>query len=177
MTPQINPTNRLWACLSPLTSLHACELFDLTRENRSHLRTWLPWADHIAAVQDTEKFVRTALEKVASGTELHYIVTSEGRAAGVVSVIDIELGSGTVGYWIGQPFEGKGYMTAAVQEVKRICFQEKGFTHLNLEYLQGNTRSARVAARCGFLPIATIKGGAMLHGQTLDRIINRCHRS
>jgi len=162
------------AQLIPLALTDAPELFALTYGSRAHLRTWLPWVDHVLQPEDTERFVALSMSEVEQGKALHYAIRVNGALAGIISVIDIEQNTGTVGYWIGQDFQGHGYMTAALEQLKHLCFDERNFRHLNLEYLEGNARSAQVAIRCDFFPVATIPQGAFLYGRALDRIISRC---
>lgn len=157
--------------LVPLDVTHSPILFDLTDRNRDHLRAWLPWVDHIRALQDTQGFVENALSKTASGVESHYIMMADDQPLGIIGLIDIKDGSGSVGYWIDRAHGRRGLTSAALEQLKTIAFNELGLNRLRLEYLEGNEASARVAARCGFRCVQTIPKATTLHGVALDRFV------
>ena len=54
-----------------------------------------------------------------------------------------------VGFWLGAPHRGKGYMPEAVHAVVDWAF-ERGAARVEWECLVGNTPSAAVARKCGF---------------------------
>lgn len=55
-----------------------------------------------------------------------------------------------IGYWIGVPFWGKGYVPEAVQELIRYSFEELELTTLWCGYFDENSQSKRVGEKCGF---------------------------
>ena len=55
-----------------------------------------------------------------------------------------------VGYWLGVPYWGKGYMTEAVKEVLRYAFEDLVIKKVWAGYYDGNLRSKRVQEKCGF---------------------------
>jgi RimJ/RimL family protein N-acetyltransferase len=54
-----------------------------------------------------------------------------------------------VGFWLGDPHRGKGYMPEAVHAVLDWVFQ-RGAGSVEWECIVGNTASASVARKCGF---------------------------
>lgn len=56
-----------------------------------------------------------------------------------------------LGYWIGKPFWGRGYMPEAVMELLRHGFEDLGMTTIWCGYYDGNTKSKRVQEKVGFL--------------------------
>lgn len=57
-----------------------------------------------------------------------------------------------IGYWLGVPFWGKGYMPEAVREIQRYAFCDLGMSRLWCGYYAGNEKSRRVQEKCGFHP-------------------------
>lgn len=55
-----------------------------------------------------------------------------------------------VGYWIGVPFWGNGYIPEAVARLQKYAFTELGCTALWCAYYDGNAKSKRVQEKCGF---------------------------
>lgn len=56
-----------------------------------------------------------------------------------------------LGYWIGKPFWGNGYVPEAAQEIIRHGFEDLGMTAIWCGYYDGNIKSKRVQEKCGFI--------------------------
>ncbi len=56
----------------------------------------------------------------------------------------------TMGYWIGEPYAGQGYMTRAVKAVARHAFDELRLRRIEAACLPANERSRRLLERVGF---------------------------
>lgn len=55
-----------------------------------------------------------------------------------------------LGYWLGKPFWGRGYMPEAVKEILRHGFEDLGMTTIWCGYYDGNQKSKRVQEKTGF---------------------------
>ncbi len=55
-----------------------------------------------------------------------------------------------IGYWIGVPFWGKGYIPEAVRVLQKFAFEELKVTAMWCGYYDGNEKSRRVMEKCGF---------------------------
>lgn len=58
-------------------------------------------------------------------------------------------GAPEIGYWIGVPFWGKGYIPEAVRALIARCFGE-GAPSVWCAHFEGNDKSRRVIEKCGF---------------------------
>ena len=56
-----------------------------------------------------------------------------------------------LGYWLGKPFWGKGYMSESAREIIRHAFEELGMTTIWCGYYEGNYKSKRVQEKLGFI--------------------------
>ena len=56
-----------------------------------------------------------------------------------------------LGYWLGKPFWGRGYMPEAATELLRHGFETLGMTTIWCGYYDGNYKSKRVQEKVGFL--------------------------
>lgn len=63
-----------------------------------------------------------------------------------------------IGYWIGVPFWGNGYIPEAVRRLQEYAFMELGCTAIWCGYYDGNEKSKRVQEKCGFLYHHTERG-------------------
>ena len=72
------------------------------------------------------------------------IMRGHGNGQGSLSPEEAE-----IGYWIGVPFWGQGYIPEAVRFLIRRCF-EKGAERVWCSHFAGNDKSRRVIEKCGF---------------------------
>ena len=56
-----------------------------------------------------------------------------------------------LGYWLGKPFWGRGYMPEAAAELLRHGFETLGMTTVWCGYYEGNEKSRRVQEKLGFV--------------------------
>ena len=56
-----------------------------------------------------------------------------------------------LGYWIGKPFWGRGYVPEAAKEIIRHGFEDLGMSTIWCGYYDGNSKSKRVQEKVGFI--------------------------
>ena len=56
-----------------------------------------------------------------------------------------------IGYWIGVPFWGNGYIPEAIRALQRRAFTELGCAAMWCGYYDGNEKSKRAQEKCGFV--------------------------
>lgn len=56
-----------------------------------------------------------------------------------------------VGYWIGVPFWGNGYIPEAVRMIQKHAFEDLGYKGMWCVYYDGNEKSRRCQEKCGFI--------------------------
>ena len=111
--------------------------------------TWTPHTD----VSFTHVLLR-AWEKQSKASDCYHwaIVLKEGNILIGDVMVDHADGyqeSGSVGYCLGKAWWGKGFMTEALSEVLRYCFEEVGFYRINGSHAAKNIGSSRVMEKCG----------------------------
>ena len=101
---------------------------------------------------------RDVIRNVLSGKEAYAVcLKTDGKAIGTV---ELKLNGHTdmterddeceLGYWLGKPFWGQGFMPEAVKEMLRHAFENIGMTKVWVGYYEGNTKSKRVQEKVGF---------------------------
>lgn len=56
-----------------------------------------------------------------------------------------------IGFWLGVPYWGNGYIPEAVKRVLTYCFEELAVENIWCGYYEGNDQSKRVQEKVGFL--------------------------
>ena len=127
----------------------AGQLYSLARDPRvGPIAGWPPHKD----IADSRRILRDILQ-----TEESYAVVLKetGEVIGSIGLRrDSDLASGDaereLGYWLGVPFWGKGYMPEAAKAVLRHAFEDLGLETVWCGYYEGNARSQRVQEKLGF---------------------------
>ena len=90
---------------------------------------------------------------------------------GVININNIVRGSflsASLGYYIGQPYLGKGYMQTAMQQLIDYAFNTQGLHRLEANIQPENTRSLNFVKRTGFVYEGLSKNYLYLSGQWRD---------
>ena len=77
-------------------------------------------------------------------------IGSIGLMIGNASNLDLTDTEGEIGYWIGKPFWGNGYIPEAAKELIRHGFEDMKLEKIWCGYFDGNIKSKRVQEKCGF---------------------------
>ncbi len=112
------------------------------------------WPPH-KNVEESKNVIRNVL----NGAECYAICRKENNIA--IGSIELILNSHTdmterddeceLGYWLGQPFWGRGYMLEAASALIRHGFVDLGMTTIWCGYYDGNRKSKRVQEKLGFV--------------------------
>ncbi|MBR2279478.1 MAG: GNAT family N-acetyltransferase [Ruminococcus sp.] len=111
------------------------------------------WPVH-TSVENSLEIIRNVLI-----AEENYAVClkKDNRAIGSVGLIppaqshtECEKSEMEVGFWIGEPFWGNGYIPEAVRALQKHAFEDLGCTALWCGYYDGNAKSKRCQEKCGF---------------------------
>ncbi len=100
-------------------------------------------------------------------------VGSIGLKVGTASNLLLPADEAEIGYWIGQPFWGRGYIPEATREVIRYAFDDLGMEVLWCGWFDGNDKSRRVGEKCGFRHLRTEKKYWPLIDATVTQHISR----
>ena len=157
-----------------LVDVEECEdLFNLTDQNRAYLREWLPWLDGTKTVEDTRKFRAAIAEAYDKDGIVNCGIWYQGKLAGVVGFnkLDKVHRYATIGYWLGQEFQGKGIMTRACRALIDYAFTELKLNRIMIYCATGNKKSRAIPERLGFTQEGTIREGEWLYDHFVDHAI------
>ena len=138
-------------------------------------RVWRNLRDHFPhpyTGEDADEWLAHAAdEPVPEGT---WAVEVEGRAAGTVSLhrgrAD-ERVAAEIGYWIGEPFWGRGIATAAVHGATEAALAEPELYRVFATVFAWNPASMRVLEKAGYLREGVLARGALKDGVLVDRVL------
>jgi len=149
------------------------ELFALTVNNRSYLREWLPWLDHVKTVNDTHDFISHVLSSQEAGEVIVYMIRDSNKIVGVCGFNKIDHNEKAVyiGYWLAESSQGKGLITQACKELEKIAFEDLGATTTIIRVAEMNLKSRAVAERLGYRETGIIKDAEWLYDHYVNFIV------
>lgn len=128
------------------------ELFELTTSNRVHLSNWLPWVEKSKTTKDSRSFIEFTLEKYAKNDGIHAGIWHHNRLAGVIGHHGINQSnkSTSLGYWLGEKFQGNGLVTSSVKAFTRYTFEKMDLNRIEIRCATENTKSRSIPEKLGF---------------------------
>jgi [ribosomal protein S5]-alanine N-acetyltransferase len=165
-------SERLWL-RAPVMSDHTAWA-DLRGQSRQHLTPWEPqWSmDELARVSFRRRLRHYANDiKEDLGYAFLIFRQDSNELLGGLTLSNVRRGvtqAACLGYWIGQPHQGHGYMTEAVQAVATFVFSELKLHRLEAACLPHNTPSIAVLDRTGFTAEGLARRYLKINGQWQD---------
>jgi len=104
----------------------------------------------------------------------YWAIEVDGALAGGIG---LELGEGVhvrrarLGYWLGQPFWGRGIATAAVRAVTAFALPAWSLCRIEAAVFAWNPASARVLEKAGFTREGVLRRSVFKDGQVIDSIL------
>ena len=159
--------------LVPLDFADADELFSLTDANRRYLRQWLPWLDSVRGADDTRTFIRAARAQAARNDGVQLALTVDGSIAGVVGHhhIDWRNRSTSIGYWIGETYQGRGLTTAACRVLIARAVEKARLNRVEIRCATGNHRSRAIPVRLGLRQEGILREAEWLYDHFVDHVV------
>ncbi len=128
----------------------------LRQESRAHLTKWEQnWTDKDITLakyrQRLRFFERTA--RSASGLSLFIFRQEDQTLVGGLTMTNIRYGAaqtGTLGYWIGEPYLRQGFARAAIDALLPYIFEVLTLNRIEAACQSGNVASIRLLEAIGF---------------------------
>src|SRR4051812_23676727 len=136
-------------------------------------KIWLNLRDrfpHPYTRRDGRDFIHLARSQ---RPETMFALDVDGEAAGGIGFVqhtDVERVSAEIGYWLGEPFWGRGITTEALTAVTNYALATH---HLERGYavpFAWNTASCRVLEKAGYVLEARLRNSAIKDGKLTDQM-------
>lgn len=159
--------------LTRLELSHAEDLFKLTDRNRSALREWLPWLDGTTSVENTNEFIRSTLTPSPDNTGMNLAIMYKGKIAGTIGIhnIDIVNRKTSIGYWLGEEYQGHGIMTICCKALIDYLFNELSLNRVEIRAAEWNGKSRAIPERLGFIQEGIVRQSEWLYDHYVDHVV------
>ena len=139
--------------------------------NRNVWRNLKDRFPHPYTANDAEAWIALAR---AQPDWLNWAIVVENAAVGGIGLVpqaDVHAGTAHIGYWLGEPFWGRGIMTAAVRAIADHAFSPLGFKRIETPVFAWNPASMRVLEKCGFLREGVMAKSVLKDGELIDSVM------
>jgi ribosomal-protein-alanine N-acetyltransferase len=153
------------------------EWAELRAASRAFLEPWEPvWPSDALARQSFRRRLDQIEDEIRTdiGYAFHIFRRGDARLVGGIGLSNMRRGvaqSGTLGYWIGQPFERQGFMTEAIAAVVEYGFDRLKLHRLEAACLPVNEASRRVLLKNGFQQEGYARGYLRINGDWRDHVL------
>jgi ribosomal-protein-alanine N-acetyltransferase len=142
-------------------------------ESRDFLTPWEPtWGGgHLSEEGYRDRFLRSD----GDGSRTFFLFRrADEQLVGGVTIANIRYGvalSASMGYWLGQPYTGQGYMTEALRRLIAFCFDDLYLHRIEAACIPENTASRKVVASLGFREEGLAREYLKIDGQWRDHVL------
>jgi [ribosomal protein S5]-alanine N-acetyltransferase len=122
-------------------------------------------------LQDAEAFISRALEAVPA---ILFAIATPSEAIGGIGLMpgeDVHRHTAEIGYWLAEPYWGRGIMTRAVKQMTTYALRELKLMRIFAEPYATNPASARVLEKAGCVREGTLRANVVKDGIILDQYI------
>jgi len=152
---------------------------DLRRLSRDFLKPFEPrWSESDLALRVFSARLRRSREEVRAGTDYSFFlfihVNDTEQLVGGITLSNVRRRAAqfvNLGYWMGQPYAGKGLMTEAVGLVVPFCFETLGLHRIHAAFLPDNMASRRVLEKNGFREEGFADSYLQIDGRWADHVL------
>ncbi len=152
------------------------EINAAVRETFDDLKVWMPWAQQMPTLEESESYVRRAQCQFLVREELTLFLFLKGTNTMVGSSglhrIDWDIPKFEIGYWCRKRFQGQGYITESTEAITQFAFETLGAKRVEIRCDSKNVRSQRIPDRLGFKLEGTFRNDSLSpSGELRDTLV------
>jgi [ribosomal protein S5]-alanine N-acetyltransferase len=153
------------------------EWAELRALSRSHLTPWEPtWSHDDLARSMYRRRLRAYAKDIHDDTSYPYFIfdTATGALIGGITLSNVRRGSAqtaSLGYWMGAPYAGRGYMREAVDTLVPVAFGALRLHRVEAATMLNNTASIRVLEASGFQREGLARAYLKINGRWEDHLL------
>ena len=138
------------------------------RNVRINLRDSFPYP---YTIHDARKWLKSVKKHEPESSWAIASATEVIGGIGVHIQPDVYRQSAEIGYWLGEPFWGKGIATAAVKAIVAHVFDKFNMLRIHAGVFAWNPASARVLEKAGFAFEARLRKAVVKDGKNIDQLM------
>ncbi|MDD5142020.1 GNAT family protein [Methanoregula sp.] len=121
---------------------------------------------------DAERFITQATAPESRNLILAIEVDAQACGAiGIHPLEDVYHRTAEIGYWLAEPYWGRGIVTDAVRAIVPVAFDRYDIVRIQAGIFSNNPASMQVLEKCGFIREAIHKDAVTKNGVTMDEVM------
>jgi RimJ/RimL family protein N-acetyltransferase len=146
---------------------------DSLARNADNRKIWINLRDpfpHPYTQRDAREFIKSVLRRTP---ETLFAIAVDGEAVGGIGFVlhpDVERVSAEIGYWLGEPFWGRGIVSEALAAVTRYAIDTHQLTRVYAVPFAWNAQSCRVLEKAGYVLEGRLRNSAIKDGKLTDQL-------
>jgi RimJ/RimL family protein N-acetyltransferase len=153
---------------------HAPRLAELL--NNRNISDRITTIHHPYTQKDAEEWISMCIESENDPYDRNFLIEKDGEIIGGIGITRTNAVSAMTGYWIGEPYQRKGYADAALKMIVEMGFKEMNLSRIFAYVYEGNEASAKLLLKNGFeyeglLRKAELKNGNVINLELYARVI------
>jgi len=140
----------------------------------NNVKIWRNLTDlfpHPYTEADADAWIALARETDRS---VHLAIEVEDRVAGGIGALagsGVSIATADFGYWLGEPYWGRGLATAAARALAGVLMAQRRFARLQAPVFAGNAASMRVLEKAGFVREGVLRQSVTKDGALMDSVM------
>jgi ribosomal-protein-alanine N-acetyltransferase len=149
----------------------------LRQTSHAYLQPWEPaWPEDDLTRAAFRRRMSIYAREMEAGNAWPFFIIDEAEQSlvGAITLSNIRRGvaeTGTLGYWVGRPFAGRGFATAAVRALVTHAFDDLSLHRLEAACVPANLASRRVLEKAGFVLEGQARAYLKINGAWADHLL------
>ena len=152
------------------------ELNTAVRETSEDLQVWMPWAQKMPTLEESEERIRRARCDFLARKDLWLLLflkdTNTLVGGSGLHRINWEVPKFEIGYWCRKRFHGQGYITESTEAITTFAFEALEAKRVEIRCDSTNVRSIKIPERLGFELEGTLRNNLLSpSGELRDTLV------
>lgn len=149
----------------------------LRQASHAYLQPWEPsWPEDDLTRAAYKRRLSIYAREIEAGNAWPFFIFADADQAlvGAITLSNVRRGvaeTGTLGYWIGQPFAGRGHGTAAARAMVAYAFDDLKLHRVEAACVPDNIASRRVLEKAGFVLEGQARAYLKINGAWADHLL------
>lgn len=137
----------------------------------SNIKIWNLFRDEFPnpyTIEDAKNYFESVKDK-----NTHFAILFKNKLIGDIHIgkqEDILRKSGMIGYWLAEPYWGRGYMTACIKVITDYSFSKLDINRIFARVFANNVGSKRALEKAGFYREGKFKMAVFKNNEYLDQL-------
>jgi len=135
---------------------------------------YLKWEEH-KSLKETEEFICSVIKDYKTGEIFSWGIYDKEtkKFMGWIGLVEFKEAflRCEIGYWLGETYWNKGYMSEALSCITKYCFEELNCKRVQAKHAIENPASGKVMLKCGFEKEGILRNYVFIKNRNWDTVM------